>query len=167
MEAVFSARGPPSRPVDPTSRCWARTPMKATTEKRPIYTDFRVSDGLEPATAWTTTRESCQGDSRSTPLAERLVRLGLDTPSPPSWSIRVDFCWFRTQLATLGPDSEVIRTPSRETTGAAPKEASVGILDASVGPAARPQVILERARPTVALGEQVVADTERRAQLAW
>jgi hypothetical protein len=42
-----------------------------------------------------------------------------------------------------------------------------GILDGTVRSGARPQVVLERVRPTLAVGEQVVADTERRAQLAW
>jgi hypothetical protein len=49
----------------------------------------------------------------------------------------------------------------------ATKAASVGMPDGAVWPCVRAQVVLERVRPTVAVREQVVADTERLAQLAW
>jgi hypothetical protein len=64
-------------------------------------------------------------------------------------------------LVTASGYAVVTRRPERR------KGTSVGILDAAVGPGARPQVVLERVRPTIALGEQVVADTERRSQHAW
>jgi hypothetical protein len=80
---------------------------------------FEVSDGLEPATAWTTSRASRPALRRSMPLGKRDScgpRPAL--PSRRSRSIRPDSSRIRPQLAKLGPTAPRIAAMNQLTSAA-------------------------------------------------